>query len=642
MIATTAAGIDAQALTSSVDRVRKYLAAHLGDAPELPPVSRRRAGARAPTPAPRGAIDALAATFSLTPFERDVVVLCAGVEIDPRVRAQCGALHGDPSRTMATITLALAALPDSHWSAFSPLGALRRWALVEVGAGELFATAPLRLDERVLHFLLGVPATDQRLACLMTAVPRPSELSLSRRELTVEVAEAIANGGSTTAIQLSAGDAVGREAIAAAACLALGMPLYQMDAHDVPAMPAERELLARLWEREALLAGAALLVRADALPPHAEPFLDAVGGVLIVDREEPLAMRRRSVRRFTLPTSSPAEQLTLWRGALGKAAKGLNGQVQHVAEHFQLGPAAIRAAAATATQRIAQGDTPATALWEACRAEARPRLADLAQRIEPRATWDAIVLPAITLQSMRMIAAQVRQRSRVYREWGFAAQSERGLGVSALFSGGSGTGKTMAAEVVANELAVDLYRVDLSVVVSKYIGETEKNLRRVFDAAEQSGAILLFDEADALFGRRSEVKDSHDRYANVEVSYLLQRIEAYRGLAILTTNLRNAIDPAFLRRLRFVLHFPFPDAAQRAEIWRRAFPPATPTEGLDPAKLAQLSLPGGSIRNVALNAAFLAADARQPVRMLHLAAAAGSEYAKLERALADSETAGWV
>jgi SpoVK/Ycf46/Vps4 family AAA+-type ATPase len=187
----------------------------------------------------------------------------------------------------------------------------------------------------------------------------------------------------------------------------------------------------------------------------------------------------------------------------------------------------------------------------------------------------------------------VASRFRVYEDWGFGAKSTRGLGISALFVGGSGTGKTMAAEVLAKHLKLDLYRIDLSQVVSKYIGETEKNLRRVFDGAEAGAAILLFDEADALFGKRTEVRDSHDRYANIEVSYLLQRMEAYRGLAILTSNLHDALDPAFARRIRFTIQFPFPDEAQRSEIWRRVVPQATPTRGLDLKRLARLSLSGG-------------------------------------------------
>ena len=281
-------------------------------------------------------------------------------------------------------------------------------------------------------------------------------------------------------------------------------------------------------------------------------------------------------------------------------------------------------------------------MWDACRIQARPRLEGLAQRIEPFATWDDLVLPETQQNLLRQMAVHVRQRSKVYQSWGFASKSSRGLGISALFSGPSGTGKTMAGEVLANELRLDLYRIDLSQVVSKYIGETEKNLRRVFDAAEGGAAILLFDEADALFGKRSEVKDSHDRYANIEVSYLLQRMEAYRGLAILTTNRKSALDPAFLRRIRFVAEFPFPDAALRAEIWQRVFPRQTPTEGLRVDRLARLSAAGGNIYNIAMGAAFLAADAGEPVRMSHLLSAARSEFTKLERPLTDAETAGWV
>jgi SpoVK/Ycf46/Vps4 family AAA+-type ATPase len=273
--------------------------------------------------------------------------------------------------------------------------------------------------------------------------------------------------------------------------------------------------------------------------------------------------------------------------------------------------------------------------------QARQHLDDLAQRIESAATWDDLVLPPPQLQTLREIATHVRRRAKVYESWGFAAKCARGLGISALFAGASGTGKTMAAEVLANELRLDLYRIDLSQVVSKYIGETEKNLRRVFDAAEEGGAVLLFDEADALFGKRSEVKDSHDRYANIEVSYLLQRMEAYRGLAILTTNMKNALDQAFLRRIRFIVQFPFPDQAQRAEIWRRIFPPTTPTDGLDVNKLARLNVAGGNIRNIALNAAFLAADEGASVRMVHLLRAARSEYAKLEKPLTEVEIGGW-
>src|SRR5262249_12479790 len=223
-----------------------------------------------------------------------------------------------------------------------------------------------------------------------------------------------------------------------------------------------------------------------------------------------------------------------------------------------------------------EGPLQAGGVWDACRSLARPRLEDLAQRIAPCATWNDLVLPDAQTKTLRQLTRQVRHRMKVYEAWGFAARGRRGLGMSALFTGASGTGKTMAAEVLARDLRLDLYRIDLSAVVSKYIGETEKNLKQVFDAAEEGGVILLFDEADALVGKRSNVKDSHDRYANIEVGYLLQKMEAYQGLAILTTNLKSAMDTSFQRRLRFTVNFPFPDANQREAIWRRVFPEAPP------------------------------------------------------------------
>jgi SpoVK/Ycf46/Vps4 family AAA+-type ATPase len=213
----------------------------------------------------------------------------------------------------------------------------------------------------------------------------------------------------------------------------------------------------------------------------------------------------------------------------------------------------------------------------------------------------------------------------------------RGLGVSALFAGDSGTGKTMAAEVIAAELRLNLYRIDLSAVVSKYIGETEKNLRRLFDSAENGGAILFFDEADALFGKRSEVKDSHDRYANIEINYLLQRMEAYRGLAILATNMKSALDPAFMRRLRFIVTFPFPGPAQRKSIWQSVFPDDLPRETLDYDRLSRLHATGGNIHSIALNAAFLAAKAGSPVTMPLVLEAARAEFRKLERPVNEAD-----
>jgi ATP-dependent 26S proteasome regulatory subunit len=379
-------------------------------------------------------------------------------------------------------------------------------------------------------------------------------------------------------------------------------------------------------------------------------WIESVNSRLIVTSRERQRVRQRPAIAFEVYQPTKNEQRILWQTALGTAASELNGQVEVLVSQFNLNAPRIHAVCAEVRSVVSSQEEQCTTdngqrttlLWDTCLAQARPRLDDLAQRIEPAASWDDLVLPEKELQTLRGVAAHVRQRLKVYENWGFANKGGRGLGISALFAGVSGTGKTMSAEVLAQELQLDLYRIDLSAVVSKYIGETEKNLRRVFDAAEGGATILLFDEADALFGKRSDVKDSHDRYANMEVSYLLQRMEAYQGLAILTTNLKDTLDTAFLRRIRFVVKFPFPDATQRAEIWRRIFPKQTPTEGLDAARLAKLNVAGGNIRNIALNAAFLAADAEEPVRMKHLLDAARSEYVKLERTLTDIEVKGWV
>lgn len=259
----------------------------------------------------------------------------------------------------------------------------------------------------------------------------------------------------------------------------------------------------------------------------------------------------------------------------------------------------------------------------------RPRLDLLAQRLERKATWDDIVLPAEPMDLLRQIAGQVRQRHKVYEQWGFAGKMNRAFGISALFSGERGTGKTMAAEVIANEVCLDLYRVHLSSVVSKYIGETEKNLKQVFDAAEDGGALLFFDEADALFSKRSEVQDSHDRYANLEISYLLQRMEEFTGLAILATNTKSTLAPAFLRRLRFVVKFPVPGFEERRRIWENTLPPQTPRDSLDYEQLARLDVTGGDIHSIALRAAFMAAQDGESVTMPILLAAARTELRKL-------------
>ena len=602
--------------------------------------------------APHAALEVVCRAFALSPFERDILLLCAGVELDASFTSLCAAVQGEPRRPYPTFSLALAALPDAHWSALTPVAPLRHWRLIEVGPGDTVTVSPLRIDERVLHYLTGVSYLDERLRPLLEPLHVADELPPSHHAIARRITDLWSweeSSGVWPAILLCGTEQAGKRTIAAAACAALGLQVHALHAADLPHTAAERQALAHLWEREALLGGSALLLDCDALDSPdslrtATAFLESVRGMVFVTSREPFHTSRRPCLRLDVCKPSAVEQKALWQSALGGRGASLNGQVEAVVMQFNLDVHRIHAASTQVLHHLStvpeDGSSPL--LWDACRIQARPRLDDLAQRIEPAAVWDDLVLPEVQRQLLRDIATHVRQRVTVYETWGFAAKGTRGLGISALFAGPSGTGKTMAAEVLANALRLDLYHIDLSAVVSKYIGETERNLRRVFDAAEEGGAILLFDEADALFGKRSEVKDSHDRYANLEVSYLLQRMEAYRGLAILTTNMKTALDQAFLRRLRFVVQFPFPDVTQRAEIWRRIFPANTPTEGVDIHQLARLNVAGGNIRNIALNAAFLAADAGSPVRMAHLVLAARNEYAKLEKPLTEAEVAGWV
>jgi len=641
---------NARQLLCAVDEVRARLELHAQGQRREPARELAALAAADEALAGHSALRVLSDRFGLTRFERLLITMCAGPELVPGFGASCAAAAGDPRRPYPTAALALAVLPDSHGAAFTPERPLRRACLVQLAGDAELAQARIGLEERTLHFLVGTHAIDERLAGLTEHIPagRADDLATTHRDLAARIAAMWARPEQPL-IQLCGSEYSGKESVLADVASRVGHTLRALRAADVPLEASQRDGLVRLWTREALLGANALMVVVDdADHPDqvraATALVERIPGLVAVASRDPLRLRRRLAARFDLERPPADEQGSLWRGALGPLAERMNGQIAGVIAQFSLGAAGMRAAAADVRQRAADdpGEPLGALLWDACKSQARPRMDDLAQRIRPGAGWDDIVLPSDQMRLLRDIAAHVRQRARVYEQWGFGKRGERGLGISAVFAGASGTGKTMAAEVIAGELNLDLYRVDLSQVVSKYIGETEKNLRRIFDAAEEGGAVLLFDEADALFGKRSEVKDSHDRYANLEVSYLLQRMECYRGLAILTTNMRSALDTAFLRRLRFIVEFPFPGVAERAEIWRRIFPREMPRDGVDPARLSRLNVPGGVIRNIALNAAFIAADRGEPVRMHHLRHAAEIEFLKLERPINEADFGGWT
>jgi hypothetical protein len=591
-------------------------------------------------PAIETPLGVLARAFRLSAFERAVVALTAGVELDPAI--------AELTAPAPTFGLACAALDGAHWTALMPDAPLRRWRLVQVGAGASILQAPLRLDERILHHLAGLAYIDERMTNSVESLDVPEAIPPSHVALAQRLRERW-RGRSVPlpVVQLTGADPAAARTIAAAACAMLGLRSLAMAPEALPPAGEELEALMRLAEREAALLPCALYIDASELET-ADPrtavvrrFIDRSTAPLLLGARDRWYDGPRDTATIEVTRPSAEERRTMWRAALGEAAATLNGDLERMADHFELGPTAIRGLVrGVAGDRT--GAVSGAALWAAGRAATRPRLQSLATRIESAVGWDDLILPDAQRDALRTIVAEVRQRALVYGSWGFAGRHIAGLGTTALFSGASGTGKTLAAAVLANELQLDLYHVDLSQVVSKYIGETEKNLRRVFDDAERGSAVLLFDEADALFGKRSEVRDSHDRYANIEVSYLLQRLEAYRGggLAILTTNARDALDTAFLRRIRFVVTFPFPEGPHREAMWRRAFPETAPVGALDFDRLGRLNVAGGSIHNIALAAAFLAADAGQPVRMEHILRAARAEFMKLDRSLTELEAVG--
>ncbi|MEU6657795.1 ATP-binding protein [Streptomyces sp. NPDC046821] len=602
-------------------------------------------------PATAAPLTALSSCFGLTTFERDLILLTAAYELDPTTAARCAAASGDPERAYPTFSLALAALGEPHWSALTPVAPLRRWRLVELDDESRLTMSRLRLDERILHFLLGSPYLDARLHGQLRRTPvadgLPPSYDLAANRVTAGWTDGARPDGPLL-VELVGGDLRSRADIAAAAAARAGLGIYAMDAEDIPTDPAARDALARLWQREAILLPAALLVEVGELDRDqraaTEAFLAGAAVPVVVSSEDAWPTERARGERVAVPHLDDEEQLSLWAGEFDGVVDIAEGELRSLVAQFQLPPHVVRSAAATVRRDLPGEDEldGAKLAWRAGLGEARVGMDALGRRIEPEAGWDDLVLHERQTSVLREIVAHVRQRATVHQEWGFAQTLRRGLGVTALFAGGSGTGKTLAAEVMAKELGLDLFIIDLSQVVSKYIGETEKNLRKVFDAAERGGALLLFDEADALFGKRSEVKDSHDRYANLEVSYLLMRMEAYRGLAILTTNMKKALDTAFMRRIRFVVDFPFPAENERAEIWRRVLPSQAPVKGIEPDLLAQLTVAGGSIRNIALSGAFLAAEEGDRLQMRHMLAAARTEYLKLERSLTPGEVRGWV
>jgi len=618
----------------------------------------------------------LADRFGLSPFDMNALLVCVAPDLDLRYERLYAYLQDDVGRKRPTVDLALRLLSPvmtqrlEARARFAPEAPLRRRGLVTLrGSGDdkgvSLLARPLEADERVVAYLMGSDAPDARLRPFVTVLPPgpppPAEAAGHARlaGLAARLAAGLTSLGKPAAAVLTGEAGSGKRLLAAEACRRIGLGLLvvdtarllQADAPPATVRTVFREAVLqraavywsgadRLWSEGDQAAAAARATVLDELLDSRVPLL--LGGA--ASWEAPATLAGAGLLRVDLRTPGPAERLQLWRDALAAVSAPLltsvEGSLPALAAGFRFTPGQVHDALAharglAASRDPAAGDRLSPAdLFAGGRAVSGRGLAALCHELRPRAGWRDIVLPEDTVAQLREICSTVRHRGKVLDDWGFATRLSGGTGTTALFAGPSGTGKTMAAEVLARELGLTLFRIDLAGVVSKWIGETEKNLDRVFQAAENSNAILLFDEADALFGKRSEVKDSHDRYANLEVSYLLQKMETYDGVAILATNMRQQLDQAFLRRLSFHVVFPLPEEDDRRRIWEAIWPPELTRGDVDLAALSRFKLAGGNIRNVVLAAAYLAAADGGEVTMAHLRHAVRREYQKLGKQIA--------
>ncbi len=614
-------------------------------------------------PPPGSPLAVLAARFALAPLDLDLLLVALAPDLDPRFERLYGYLNDDLTRRRPTVGLALE-LCGHRGSAtarfrLAPSAPLVAGGLLEVTEPERPPLSRvLVVPDRVTAHLLGATAPDP---LLTGVIGRPAgDPAVDPAELR-RAAAAAGTGTGHVHLRSRGGDP---EGLAVAALRAGGSPPLALDPAALARDPGGVPDLARAVAREARLLGAGVLLgpleelpdRPDERAGILRTLCDALRGLPFLTHGtggwEP-AWAADTPVTLTVAAPGPDRQVARWRHALERAGEqygergaedvgedGVESLARSVAAH-RLDAGQLRRAAGTAVRTAALDGRPVSPddLRTAVRAQNGAGLARLARRVEPAVGWDDLVLPTPTHRSLRELAVRARHREQVLGQWGMRPGGGRGRGVIALFAGSSGTGKTMSAEVVAADLGMDLYVVDLSTVVDKYVGETEKNLERIFTEASAVNAVLLFDEADAIFGKRSEVKDAHDRHANMESAYLLQRMESFDGIAVLTTNLRANLDEAFTRRLDVIADFPVPDADQRLALWDRCLGDRVPRgDDLDLRFCAdRFDLAGGSIRACAVTAAYLAAESGGPLTMAQTVTAVAQEYRKLGRLVLEGE-----
>lgn len=612
--------------------------------------------------------------FHLKPAEIDILLISLASELDLRYEKLYSYLQNDVTKKWPQVDLVIHLLFPSieeriqgreYFSSDAPLIRNRIIHLVNNDPENMSSLVSnfIKVDERIVNFLTGSDEIEPGIRdfCTVIEPKSPGDVLISGERGKDRITELItwhSRLNDPLILYLYGAYGVGKKTTSDVFCRELGIPLLRVDSR---VLTGEKSIdtLTRII-REAILQHSYLYFEGfDILfKDEGSKFplnilintMDSFNGWIFLSGEEPwepknvLKKHRFISYAFSLPDFPLRKQL--WGSFLDRwhhvpMSEDVNAEI--LANKFKFSGGQIKDAILTAST-IAIMNNPVECtlslsdLYQGCKAQSNKNLKTLARKIEPFHSWDDLVLPVDSIEQLKEVSGNIKYKGTVYHDWGFDRKLPLGKGLNILFSGPSGTGKTMAAGIIAREVGLDLYKIDLSSIVSKYIGETEKNLKKIFMEAETSNAILFFDEADALFGKRSEVKDSHDRYANIETNFLLQKMEEHDGIVILATNFKKNMDEAFLRRLHYTIEFPFPDDKHREEIWNQIFPEETPVEyGIDFRFLARFKITGGNIRNIALNAAFLAAGDSHVITMEHIIRAVKREFQKMGKLCTQGE-----
>jgi hypothetical protein len=609
----------------------------------------------------------LAQSFGLSEFEWWAFIICLAPALDLRYERIYGYLQDDVTATHARVDLILMLLlPETlqrldYMHYFEESSALRRFRLIlpveeaaqkaPNGLRQAFMVAPAVLSWLLGHYSPESLAVGAELILPDENIDQEEALSVFDLEKmpSVKVMQHL-----KPILSLYGEDGLQQALMARRVATGLQQPLVTVIFEkDLPVDHALERLIIAV--RDARMLRALLFVRRmdvlvdreGRLLTSAFETLSHLDSCVITGTAQPFRFsdmapdKSTALMQLKVDDLTAIERMGVWKVMLDEVDEAVGeSDLKVLSGQFTLTSGEVVAASNLAMSAAIQEGRPLEApdLFAAARFHSGHILGELAQKIEPRYVWNDLVLPETPMTMLKELVSMVKSRTQVLEEWGLGKKLTASAGISALFTGPSGTGKTLAAQIIAHELGIDLYRIDLSTIVSKYIGETEKNLEHIFTEAQTSNAILFFDEADAIFGKRSEVKDAHDRYANIEVGYLLQRMEAYDGLAILATNLRANLDEAFTRRLQFIINFPFPDDVYRLRIWQVLMPAGIPKSDLDLSIMAKrFKLSGGNIRNIIVSAAYLAANDRGVLTMAHLMHGARREFQKMGRLINESD-----